>query len=179
MYKKIATLCLVSLFFASSSYAAILFTPSVTYLEQSLADNANPETKAKLTLIDLRLGYVMDFGLYLGGLYSIHDQDMLADSSDSYFGPSVGYYNSGFLIVGTYYLYGERDLTNGVGKYAGAKGYQLDISYSVPITKSISMGPQLTYHTVEFDEIQSSGNSSPTDYSFSGISPYFNLTFIF
>ena len=179
MFKKVSSLLLLSLFISTPAQADLIFTPSITYLKQKLSDGTNPEIDAKLSVIDLRLGYVLDFGLYIGGLYSLQDQDILSDASDSYFGPSIGYYNSGFLIVGTYYLYGERDLTNGSGKLAGVKGYQLDLSYSVPITSTLLIGPQLTYYSVEFDDFQVSGSGSPIDYKFSGITPYFNMTFLF
>ena len=82
---------------SSYAQAMILFSPSVTYMEQSQDDGTNPEVDAKLTFIDLRLGYVFDFGLYIGGLYSLQDHDLLSDSSDSYLGPSFGYYNNGFF----------------------------------------------------------------------------------
>lgn len=178
MLKKIALLVLINALSISMAQATILFTPSITYMEQELDDNGT-QGDAKLTFIDLRLGYVTSFGLYLGGLYSIHDYDLLADSSDSYFGPSIGYYNSGFLVVGTYYIFGERDITSGGTKYSGVNGFQIDLSYSVPITPMISVGPQLTYHSIEFDEAQNSGISSSTDYSISGVTPYFNITFMF
>ena len=180
MFKKISTLVIIVLLLGSSAQAGLIFTPSITYMSQTLNDGANPpETDSKLTIIDLRLGYVLDFGLYFGGLYSIQDQNLLADSSDSYFGPSIGYYNSGFMIMGTYYLYGERDLTSGSGKYTEVKGFQIDLSYSVPIAETLLIGPQLTYHNIEFDQFEASGFGGPTDYKLSSITPYFNITFLF
>ena len=179
MLKRVSVVLLISLVFSAAAQSAIHFSPSITYLEQSEDDGVNPERDVKMTIIDLRLGYVMDFGLYLGGMYSLHDYDLLTDSSDSYFGPTVGYYNSGFFIAATYYLYGERDLSNGQGKYSDVSGYQVDVSYSVPITETVLLGPQLTFHNIEFGDLQISGASNSVDYKYSGISPYFNLTFIF
>lgn len=182
---KIISLTFVTfLSFVPAAQAAILFTPSLSFVEQKADDttDANPESNANMTLIDLRLGYTFDFGLYIGGLYSIHDQALLTsgeDSSDSYFGPSVGYYYKGLLVVFSYYLYGEKDLANGSGKMQGVNGYQLDVGYSVPVTDTIHVGPQLTYHTIKFDEISSGVGSNTINYEFSGISPYFNVTFIF
>ncbi len=144
-----------------------------------MTDNNNPTVDTKLTLIDFRLGYVFDSGLYVGGLYSIHDNELLADASDSYFGPSLGYYYEGFLVAGTYYIYGERDLTAGNTKYSGVKGFQIDLSYAIKVTEQFSVGPQLTYHSVKFTDSQVFGISSPTQYRWKGLSPYFNLTFAF
>lgn len=179
MLKNISLIALVSFGVITQVQAAIHFTPSVTYLEQSEEVGSNPKRDVKMTIIDLRLGYVMDMGLYIGGMYSLHDYDLLTDSSDSYFGPTLGYYNAGFFIAATYYLYGERDLSNGQGKYSDVSGYQVDVSYSVPVTDTFLIGPQLTFHNIEFGDLQISGSSNSIDYKFSGISPYFNLTFIF
>ena len=179
MLKKISLLLFISLSFNVAAQGAILLTPSLTYMDQKVEDENNNETKRNLTIIDLRLGYVFDFGLYIGGLYSIHDRNIATDASDSYFGPSLGYYNSGFLAVATFYVYGERDLTNGDGKFTDLSGYQLDFSYSIPVAEDFSIGPQLTYHTVKFGDLQTSGFSNSVDYTFSGITPYFNMTFFF
>jgi hypothetical protein len=167
------------LFLTPNLYGAYLFSPSVSYLEQKLHDNSLPDTKAKYTAIDLRFGYLTEFGLYVGGLYSLHDQNILADASDSYFGPSIGYFYSGFLFVGTWFVYGERDLSNGQTKYANVGGYQLDLSYAIPLNETISIGPQLSYIHVDFNEAQNAGNANTTDYNFNGIVPYFNITFQF
>lgn len=174
MSKKISILFI--LLVSIHAEAKILFAPAVTFLEQKQEDPARSDSK--LTLVDVRLGYLSDFGLYIGGLYSLQDHQILSNSADSYLGPSVGYYKSGFFLVGTYYLYGEKDLTNGSGKYAGASGYQLDLSYTVPITPTIRIGPQLTYHYYKYSEIEVSGVSNPASYKFSSISPYFNLIFV-
>ncbi len=179
MLKKISLMFFFSVLLSSFAHSMFIFSPSITYLTQKQNDGTNPESNAKLTLIDLRLGHVMDFGLYLGGLYSIHDHNTVANSSDSYFGPSIGYYNSGFFVVGTFYVFGERDLTNGTGKYTDVSGYQVDISYSVPVAEGILVGPQLTLHNIEFSDFQIAGSSNPTSYSFSSVSPYFNVTFLF
>ncbi len=179
MLKKITLILLINLMGLASAHANILFSPSITYMEQSQQVAANPESQAKLTVIDMKLGYVFDFGLYVGGFYSIQDHDFLSDSSDSYLGPSVGYYNSGFLAVGTYYIFGEKDFTDGSGKMTGVNGFQIDVAYAVPVTDNFRIGPQLTYQSVEFDTLEVNGFDSSVDYEFSSITPYFNLMFLF
>lgn len=174
--KIMITLLFLSTQFAQATY---IFTPSATYLQQTQNDQNALESKAKLTVLDFRLGYVLESGIYLGGLYSIHDQQLFQGGSDSYMGPSLGYYNSGFLIAGTYYLYGERDLTSGSGKFAKVNGYQMDLSYSIPVTDTFLLGPQLTYQDVSFDEFQVNGVGQVVSFKRSGISPLFNMTFLF
>lgn len=179
MPKKLSLVCAFYFLFSAAAHATIVFTPSITFLEQKVTEEDQISRNGKLTVIDVRLGYITDFGLYVGGLYSIQDQDLLSDASDSYFGPSVGYSRGGFLFVGTYYLYGERDLTNGSLKYSDVSGFQLDFSYAVPVFENFSVGPQLTYYSVKFDSAEESGISRSTNYKTSGITPYFNLTFTF
>ena len=178
MLKKIGIALAFTLIYQSSQ-SAFLFSPSITHMEHSEENGNAPKQTAKMTLIDLRLGYLMDFGLYLGGLYSLQDYELLTDSSDSFFGPTIGYFNSGFFAALTYYVYGERDLTNGSGKYSDVSGFQLDFSYSVPVAEDILIGPQLTFHDYKFGDFQQNGNSASADYKYSGLTPYFNLTFLF
>ena len=165
--------------FASLAQAGFVFTPSITYMTQDVDDGTTPQD-VKLTLIDMRLGYIMDFGLYVGGMYSIQDQDIFSnDSSDAFFGPSVGYYNSGFFAVATLFIHGEKDFSQGNTKLTNVSGFQVDLSYLTPITDGVFLGPQLTYQSVEFAEAEVAGVSSSTNFSFTSVSPYFSLLFMF
>lgn len=179
MLKNFSFILFTSVLLSTTAQAAIVFTPSLSYLEQKVTDENNVTNKGKMVVVDVRLGYVTDFGLYIGGLYSIQDQELLTEASDSFFGPSIGYSKGNFLFVGTYYVYGERDLTNGVGKYSGVSGFQLDLTYAIPVYENFSVGPQLTYYSVKFDEVQNSGISSSSDYKTSGITPAVNFTVTF
>ena len=109
------------MFTSQLALAGFVFSPSVSYLERDLNDNGT-ETEAKLSMVDLRLGYQLDMGLYLGGIYSIASEDILGgDTTNFLVGPSVGYFYSGFLAIITYHLFGERDLSVGNQKYSGGK----------------------------------------------------------
>ena len=86
----------------------------------------------------------------------------------------------GFLVVGTFYLYGEKDITNGTGKLTQVFWLSVGCFLTLfPITPNFRIGPQLTYHSYKFDEIEVGGFASPADYEFSGVTPYFNMTFQF
>ena len=108
-----------------------------------------------------------------------NDQDITSDASDSYFGPSIGYRIENFLAVFTYYIYGERDLTDGSGKHTGVNGFQLDLTYMIPIMDGVYLGPQLTFHQIKFNEFEAAGFGAAGDYNWQGVSPYFNLTIDF
>ncbi len=177
MLKKLSLIVLISLL-SQISWAGLVFNPSIAYMEQSI-DDGTTSADAKLTMIDLKLGYILDMGLYFGGLYALQDHDLLADSSDAFFGPSVGYYNNGFFILGTYYIFGERDLTDGSGKFTNVDGLQIDVSYTLPITDTIRLGPQLTYHSYKFKELQAFSGTTEVDIQVDGLTPYFTLLFMF
>ena len=161
------------------SYAGILFAPSVTYLTQEQENKNVAKTDVKLSIIDLRLGYVFDMGLYFGGIYSLIDNDILTNGSDFHFGPSVGYFWKGLLATFTYHVYGEKDLFSGGVKYANISGYQLDVAYALPLTKSFSFGPQLSYYAINYKEAQTNGLAAETDYKWSGVIPQFAMQFMF
>lgn len=162
--------------FSSVSSADYLLSPSVTYLKQSVNDGSAPEAKAQMTLLDFRFGYQFEFGLYLGGLYSIHNNELLTKASDSYFGPSLGYIYENIMLITTFMVYGERDMSSGNTKYSDAKGLQVDLTYKVPVNDLVSVGPQITYHSIEFSDAQVAGISSSATYRWQGFTPYFNLT---
>ncbi|MCJ8276131.1 MAG: hypothetical protein MJK18_04755, partial [Bdellovibrionales bacterium] len=107
--KKIILMALITMS-VSIAQAGLVFSPSFTFMSRELSDNNNPTQKEELTMIDVKLGYIFEMGLYVGGLYSLID-DELTDvaSSDFHFGPSIGYYNSGFFVAATYYVFGQRD----------------------------------------------------------------------
>lgn len=178
---KKALLIFSLLVLSQFAYAShFVFAPSVTYMSREAENNGTQIADTGLTVMDFKLGYIFDMGLYLGGLYSLIQDDILSSgSSDFHFGPSVGYYNSGFFVAGTYYLFAERDFDTGNTKLADVSGYQIDISYTLPINQLVSIGPQITYHNVEYKDAQVGGLSSPTDYKWKGFTPYIALLFMF
>ena len=178
MLKKLSLVVLILLMFETARAAGFMFAPSITYMQQEYSDGLN-EADTKLTIIDLKLGYTFDMGLFIGGLYSLQDHDLLTDSSDSFFGPTIGYSNSGFFVAGTYYIYGEKDFTDGSAKLSNVQGFQIDLTYGVPVTDTLLIGPQLTFHSYKFKETQVAGVASETDQEFSGLTPYFALMFLY
>ena len=174
-------LILVLLIFSQLAQAShFVFAPSVTFVSRESENNGVQGADADTSMMDFKLGYIFDFGLYLGGLYSLIDDSFLSSgSSDFHFGPSVGYYYNGFFVSGTYYLFAERDFEQGNTKLADVSGYQVDVAYYLPINSLVSIGPQITYHNVEYKDAQVGGISSATEYSWKGFTPYIALLFMF
>lgn len=179
MGRGLAILIIGLVAISSKASAAFLFSPSVSYSSKSRTDENGTRSEVKTTHIDFRFGYLSEFGLYLGGLYSLQDQEIFQGSSDSYMGPSVGYWWQGLFVVATYHLFGERDLTAGGVKYSRGSGLQIDLSYAVPVADNVFLGPQLSYQSLRFRDRQVNGVSEGTSYKLTDITPYFNLTFLF
>ena len=164
---------------ASVSYANIVVSPGVSYMSDK-TDRTTPTVESgesQQTLVDARLGYILPMGLYLGGMYSHIGSDN-ANSNGNMMGPTVGYFSSttGFYTLLTYHISGEFGDTV---KYTGAQGPQVDVGWIFPVTRYFSIGPQLTWRSIEYSKIESGAVSVDTDYKRSTIAPYISLWFMF
>jgi hypothetical protein len=165
-------LIVISLIFASfTSQAAIIFAPGLAYTKDTTTVDGT-KTESKRTSLDLRLLYLHQSGLLLGGMYamtSINDDDQTA------VGPSLGYNaKNGFFALFTYFLVSEYKFSSG-GKYKDGMGPQIDIGWVFPLTESIYLGPQLSYRSVSYSKIDSGGNSVSTDTTVANTTPYITL----
>ena len=158
--KKLLLGLLLSAVLVPSAHSAFVFNPSVSMFEREVETN-NTKTEAKYTYLDIRAGYLFDFGLYVGGLYSNANEQAGGDSSDFFFGPSVGYHFKGLSLLLTYFLNGQSDLSSGGTKYDDVSGYQVDLAYQIMIGKTFGLGPMMSYRAVSFDEQQLQGISQP------------------
>lgn len=164
---------------ASVSYANIVVSPGVSYISDK-RDETTPgvsSSESQETLIDARLGYILPMGLYLGGMYSSTNSNG-TDNSGNMMGPTVGYFSSttGFYSLLTYHISGEFGDTT---KYTGAQGPQVDVGWIFPVTRYFSIGPQLTWRSIEYSKRETAGVSVDTDYKRSTIAPYISLWFMF
>jgi len=164
---------------ASVSYANIVVSPGVSYISNKY-DQTTPSADigdSTQTLVDVRLGYILPMGLYLGAMYS-HIGGDDASSSGNMMGPTVGYFSSmtGFYTLLTYHISGEFGDTT---KYTGAQGPQVDLGWIFPVTRYFSIGPQLTWRSIEFSKIESGPISVDTDFKRSTVAPYISLWFMF
>jgi hypothetical protein len=181
--KKIALL-LTSLFFACGALAQIVVSPGISYTSDKVdvtqpASISGASYETQETRVDMRLGYILPMGLYLGANYAHVGQTIGNDSSSGYLaGPSIGYFShgTGFYGLLTYHVMGEMGDST---KFTGAQGPQVDVGWIFPITSVFSIGPQLTWRSIEFGNIESGGTSVNTDYKRDTIAPYVSLWFMF
>ncbi len=170
-----ALVCLVSfLLLTTVSQAAVVFSPAVSYLSFE-TEEGGVSSESSVTYVDARLGYILPMGIYLGGMYAIENNE---NNSSYYGGLSVGYYNSGFSLIGTYHLLGEYD-PDGASKYTGASGIQVDLSYAFMVASNFALGPQISYRSVEYDKLEVSGVEFDSTRKETQILPMINLWFMF
>lgn len=163
------------------AFSSIVFSPGVSYrttdTEASQPSAINSEGSE--TIIDVKLGYVLPMGLYLGGMYSaISGKTAVDNDKGKLIGPSIGYYSPmGFYTFLTYHIIG--DLDRGGDTLTGGKGPQLDLGWVFPLSANFAIGPQMTWRSTEFDKRETAGVSVDTDYKTSSLSPYVSLWFMF
>ncbi len=169
---------------SGTASANLVLSPGLGYYSDSQeATQPAPGTNSETTETrgDLRLGYVLPMGLYLGGMYSFINSETCGatctDNSGFLVGPTLGYHSMmGFYTLLTYHIMGEQgDQT----KFTGGKGPQVDIGWVFPISTYVSIGPQITWRSIEYDKVEGSGTSIDTDLKRTSIAPYLSLWFMF
>lgn len=137
------------------------------------------DTDASFTQLELRLGYTFDFGLYLGGLYSLASTKIIQQADSYYLAPTVGYnYMGGYALV-SYILAGEQDLASGGIKYGSASGYQVTLGYALPINEEIYLAPEISIRNVDYDKEETQGVGDKTSRKDSTIYPSIAFWFKF
>ncbi len=168
------------------AFANLVIAPSVGYsssaVNATVPNSLARDTESSSMVLDMKLGYVLPMGLYLGGMYSHISSEscsgnICSDSSGFLMGPSLGYFSmTGFYTLLTYHIMGESGDTT---KFTGGKGPQVDFGWVFPISSYVSIGPQLTWRSVEFDKIENAGLTQTTDIKQTDINPYISLWFMF
>ncbi|MCB0378311.1 MAG: hypothetical protein KDD33_07450 [Bdellovibrionales bacterium] len=169
--------------------AQIVFSPGVTYqsYDQTESQVGNTDSQVDGYILDLRFGYLMPMGLYLGGMYSMASGLGAVggngdDTKGFSVGPTVGYYSMmGFYSLLTYHIMGETEKTiySQTSTFTGAKGPQVDIGWVFPLSSFFSIGPQITWKSIEFSKIEGGGSEADTNYKQTSIQPYISLWFMF
>ena len=181
---KLVMILSALLLISQVSVAQVIFSPGIGYYstETETTDPAPSSSSSTENRIDLRFGYVLPMGLYVGGMYSMVDSETCSgstcsDNSGFLAGPTIGYNSyTGFYALMTYHIMGEQ----GDGtKFTGGTGPQVDLGWVFPLSAYFSIGPQITYRSIEFAERESNGVTVDTDRTATSIAPYLSLWFMF
>ncbi len=159
-----------------SAQAEIVFAPAASYLKIEDEVEGVAAGESELSSYDLKLGYVHASGLYLGGMYQMSKRN---DDKGFAAGPTLGFsHYSGFYALFTYFLVAEHD-NSAPTKLTDGMGPQVDIGWVFPITHMFFIGPQMSYRSITYDKIETSGGTAPTETTRSNVLPYVSLWFRF
>jgi len=177
-------LLILSIFgLASTASATIVFSPGVSYSSNDTDTGSGTSSGSEL-LLDVKLGYIFPMGFYVGGIYhnaSNSAGSAVNDEKATAFGPSVGYFSPmGFYVTGHYFLVAERnDYGVAGGDASEGTGPQVDLGWVFPLTSVFSMGPQLTYRSLNYSKADVGGVATDIDVTRTEIRPYISLFFMF
>lgn len=168
MLKK---LIFITLFVPQLALAGFSLNPSYGAFKSD-SDNSAAQ-------LEFRLGYTFDFGLFVGGFYTLGSEKFLEDASEYYIGPMIGYEYKGIYGLLGYILAGEQDLKSGGIKYTSATGIQATLGYRMLVAEDVYLGPELTLRDVSFDSEEIQGIGSPVTRDESVIIPSVAVLFNF
>lgn len=150
----------------------LVVIPSLMY---SSVDESNEVTGASvndrardLFFYDFKIGYIFRGGFYFGLLYAGESVDINSNSPKTTresLGASIGYIRHGWSLAATLFPYSKQDLdgTADVAKYSEGLGFQLDAGYFFRLSPYFSLGPQLTYKSIQYSDAESATTSVTAD----------------
>ncbi len=171
-------MALMLTFGASMAQAQFVINPNLSY-SSAKTEGAGGTSEGSVFMLDLRAGFVMTNGLFLGGTYAHEGSDTgTNDTTATSIAPTVGFFNQGFVAMLTYHFMATAEMDPTTDLIEGA-GPQIDVGYVLPVTGSFHLGPQLRWRQLDFGKMESSGVKVDVDYKRTSIDPMINLWFMF
>jgi hypothetical protein len=115
---------------------------------------------------DINIGYVMPYGLYLGGTLMFETVRAGARQSRDGVGLSIGYLYKYWMFTANYYFLAELDLgTFPASRWTKGTGLEFNVGFLLDVSQTIKVGPQIMFRSIDYKNfsISSVENSS---YSF-------------
>lgn len=157
---------------ARGSSSGVMLTANAFMYNITVQETPGGKAESKLSVYDVKLGYLMGNGFYLGGLYSTRNTTANSSEDGKAMGASAGYIGSGgFFLKGHYILSAER------GIYKEGTGVQGDFGYLTNVTSSFMVGVELTYRSIDYKK--SDNNSSLESLKQEELFPMLTVGFVF
>ncbi len=140
------------------------------------------ETKSNNNVLEYKFGYLMNNGLYLGGIFSNFETTTNASTeSRNIQGATVGYMQNGFFGMAHFFFLGKYKLSSGTEFSEPALfNINFDVGYCAMMNSNVFYGVQMAYRNLSFAKVTPSGGStSSLTYKMSDFYPMFNLGIIF
>lgn len=155
MKKILVVLALVlTPFYTWAAPGGMQLSPSFSYFNETVKQGSTDSGDSG-TLIDIKLGYLMDSGIYIGGLYTTNSYSQKSGATTTTgaltaYGPSLGYFYRSLFLIFTYGLSAER--TYGSTTYKKGTATQFDFGYLFSVGSSFSIGPSLSIRSYTYKE---------------------------
>lgn len=156
-----------------STMSGIFLAANIFMYNQTTQDAAGNSADANRSIYDLKGGYLNGDGLYGGVIHTRRNYNAtgLTSVNGQATGVSLGYIgDSGFYIMGHYYLMGSYD------DYKEVSGYQGDFGYLVNVTGSFYVGVELTYRSLDYKK---NDNAAVGNITMKELFPMLTVAFIF
>lgn len=181
LLKGFCTICLVLPIngFATTGWEGFSIAPSFYFSSVKTTDN-DMNTKVEQTnmIMSTRVGWTMNGGFYVGGIY---ESKILDDGSDEFksknIGASIGFTESGSFIV-YHHLFNVSSEVSSNTEYTG-KGSGFDFGHHFQLNEMFSLGAQLSIRSYDFDESDVSGTNSKINIEKSTTIPMLSLGITF
>ena len=113
--------------------------------------------------VSSKLGYEWSNGFYFGALYESSSMYQNASGTPTpesrvSYGPSIGYFNSGFFGLGSYFLSTNDNLPNGTS-FSGGSGYEFELGYDYNVTSNFYIGISLIYNSFSWNQLNAGGST--------------------
>jgi len=187
---------------AGGSAGGLYVRESLLYTHSTSSDantgGAGSDTSQNI-LTSTSLGYVAFDWLYLGVTWNYYkESDNLTDNTGANqttdttfneYGPTVGYIDSNWNILGTWFLLADKQWTvnnaagnNAYGRTGG--GFMIDLGYRFDLGGSFQVGPSLKYRNITWNNCKDPSTGSTSSCASSSaktedITPFFTLSFNF
>lgn len=154
------------------SSSGVMATANAFMYNLTVESTPGGKAESKLSIYDIKLGYLNGGGLYLGGLYTMRNQENGSSEDGNALGASIGYVGSaGFFVKGHYILSAER------GDFKEGTGVQADFGYLTNVTSSFMVGVELTYRSIDYKK--NAGIPGLTSYKQEELFPMLTVGFVF
>ena len=168
--------------FAQAAHAqstGFVISPTAFYYSFKEQTSTTNTDKVSALYYDLRVGFILSNSLYIGGIYSSMNRDYEGSGTKkrTSLGASLGYFSpSGFYVMGHYYFQSEYNDFGSTVLNKGS-GFQADLGYFFSVSSSVRIGPQITYRSFSYGQIQNGGVSTSASLSHNELIPFIAIGF--
>lgn len=132
------------------------------------------KSDSSVAIYDLKLGYLTESGLYVGGLYTSRSNNVLDQSgtNGSATGVSLGYMGAAGIFLQGHYL------TNAsYGTLSEGTGLQADVGYKAGMGSGWLLGGELSYRSISYKK--QSDNAGLDTYKITEVIPMISIGYLF